>query len=214
MECKWNAIPWGILVSAKQGCGSRFPSRPWVERFCHRAAVPGVAVSMHVCGSWVRQMLRGQLEWNALPEVRIVADRVQINTHAEEHITTVSALDWMAAKGNKQFIVQLDAVNDHFFDAAVVRKLNVAGLFDRSHGAGVLPESWPALRHAEIYHGFAGGLSPDNVVAQIAKITDTVTGSLPFWIDMEGRVRTDEVFDLSKVRRVLELCAPLANVRP
>ena len=49
------------------------------------------------------------------------------------------------------------------------------------------------------------------MVEQVAKITDTVTGSLPFWIDMEGRVRTDEVFDLAKVRRVLELCAPLVS---
>ena len=50
------------------------------------AEISGVAVSMHVCGSWVRAMLRGQLDWNSLPEVRIVAGRVQVNTHAEEHI--------------------------------------------------------------------------------------------------------------------------------
>ncbi len=204
-------VEWGILVSEKQEGGPRFPGKEWMETFAMRGSDEKLQVSMHVCGAWVRQMLRGQLDWNRLPEIRIVADRVQVNTHAEEHITTVAALDWMAGRGNKQFIVQLDAVNDHFFDGAVARKLNVAGLFDLSHGAGVLPDSWPALRHAGIYHGFAGGLSPDNVVDQVAKITDTVTGSLPFWIDMEGRIRTDEEFDLSKVRRVLELCAPLVN---
>ena len=211
LSAEFPFVEWGILVSAKQEGGSRFPSRNWMDSFSHRAAHPGVNVSMHVCGQWVRSMLRGQLDWNALPEVRIVADRVQVNTHAEEHITTVAALEWMAERGNKQFIIQLDAVNDHFFDGAVARRINAAGLFDLSHGAGVLPDSWPSLRHASIYHGFAGGLSPDNVVEQVAKITDTVTGSLPFWIDMEGRVRTDEVFDLAKVRRVLELCAPLVS---
>ena len=204
-------VEWGILVSEKQEGGSRFPSKDWMSKFAMKAGSEAMKVSMHVCGSWVRQMLRGQLDWNRLPEIRIVADRVQVNTHAEEHITTVAALDWMKSRGNKQFIIQLDAVNDHFFDGAVTRQVNVAGLFDLSHGAGVLPDSWPSLRHAKIYHGFAGGLSPDNVVDQVAKITDTVTGSLPFWIDMEGRVRTHEVFDLSKVRRVLELCAPLIS---
>jgi hypothetical protein len=73
-------------------------------------------------------------------------------------------------------------------------------------------QPWPALRHRGIYHGFAGGLSAENVTEQIEKIADTVTaGGLPFWLDMEGRVRTDEELDLVKVRRVLESCAPLIH---
>lgn len=202
-------VEWGILVSAQRRKGtSRFPGEDWMAKFsdlCQEAHE--VQVSMHVCGSWVRQMLRGQMDWKAFPVIRDVADRIQINTHAEEHISTVSALDWIAERSGRQFIVQLDAVNDHFLDAAVSRKLNVAGLFDRSHGAGVLPDRWPQPRNWSVYHGYSGGLGPENVAEQVAKIE--AGNSLPYWIDMEGRVRTDEVFDLSKVRKVLELCAPL-----
>ena len=165
--------------------------------------------SLHVCGEWVRRILRGVMDWNDLPAVRIVTDRVQINTHAEEHVSTVAALDWMSERSNKQFIIQLDAVNDHIFDAAVSRHMNIAGLFDASHGAGVLPAEWPKPRHYEVYHGYAGGIGPENVREQVVKITDTITGSLPFWIDMEGRVRTNEQLDLTKVMSVLETCKDL-----
>ena len=106
-------------------------------------------------------------------------------------------------------IIQLDAVNDHIFDAAVSRHMNIAGLFDASHGAGVLPAEWPKPRHYEVYHGYAGGIGPENVREQVVKITDTITGSLPFWIDMEGRVRTNEQLDLTKVMSVLETCKDL-----
>jgi hypothetical protein len=212
LSAEFPFAEWGILVSAKQEGSSRFPSRNWIERFCHRAAVPAVAVSMHVCGSWVRAMLRGQLDWNALPEVRIVADRVQVNTHAEEHISNVAFLDWIGERNRKQFIIQLDAVNDHILDAAFARKLNVAGLFDGSHGAGVLPADWLSPRYKDVYYGYAGGLGPENVVEQVGKIAKAAAWHKPgFWIDMEGRVRTHEEFDLAKVRRVLELCAPLVG---
>jgi hypothetical protein len=32
-----------------------------------------------------------------------------------------------------------------------------------------------------------------------------------FWIDMESGVRTDDWFDIDKVRRVLEICEPIIN---
>ena len=205
-------VEWGILVSMKQEGASRFPSRQWIDAFCRVAGQECMDVSMHVCGEWARRILRGTMDWFQLPEVRIVADRVQLNTHAEPHISCVAMFDWIAARSDKQFIIQLDGVNDHLLDAAVSRGLNAAGLFDCSHGAGILPVEWPRPRHCEVYHGYAGGLGPDNVVAQISKIQGAIPGSLPFWIDMEGRVRNSaEQLDLAKVRSVLEACAPLVS---
>lgn len=202
-------VEWGILVSKKQEGEFRFPSRSWQERFAW--ASRETPVSMHVCGEWVRQLLRGALLWSDLPaDIRIAAGRIQINTHAEEHVSTVAAFDWMEERNNKQFIIQLDGVNDHILDAAVARKLNVAGLFDCSHGAGLLPKDWPKPRNYKVLYGYAGGLGPENVTEQVSKIKDEILGSLEFWIDMEGRVRNNQGhLDLAKVRRVLEACKPL-----
>jgi hypothetical protein len=213
LSVEFPFVEWGILVSRRQEGGFRFPSRKWCSAFA-RISEQTVPVSMHVCGEWVRQLLRGKLDWDALPEIRIVADRVQINTHAEEHISTVAAFDWMAVRNNKQFIIQLDGVNDHLFDAALARNLDVTGLFDCSHGAGVLPTEWPAPRYQSVYHGYAGGLGPENVRDQIYKIGKAHDRALKggWWIDMEGRVRDDsERLDLRKVRQVLEICAPIVK---
>jgi phosphoribosylanthranilate isomerase len=57
--------------------------------------------------------------------------------------------------------------------------------------------------------GFAGGIGPDNVKRVIREISAKVDA--PFWIDMESGVRTDDRFDLNKVRRVLETAAPFVE---
>jgi hypothetical protein len=209
LNAEFPFVEWGILVSMRLG-SSRFPSRTWMDRFAEMAVnEPSFAVSMHVCGEWVRRLLRGKMDWGEFPNVRIVADRVQINTHAQEHVSTSMALDWMEAQPGKQFIIQLDGVNDHLLDACQQRQINVAGLFDRSHGAGVLPDNWPTPRFPNNICGYAGGLSPDNVAEQVEKF-QAIRSGWPFWIDMEGRVRDeDDHLDLTKVRRVLEVCAPL-----
>lgn len=216
LSAEFPFVEWGILVSMRQEGGYRFPSKYWMERFSTKAADNRLAVSMHVCGEWVRRILRGHMDWNGLPEVRIVADRVQLNTHAEEHVSCVSMFDWMAQRSAKQFIIQLDGVNDHLLDAALARRINAVGLFDCSHGAGVLPADWPAPQHHNVYTGYAGGLGPENVADQIYKIDQAHYGTLQagWWIDMEGRVRdSEEKLDLEKVRRVLETCAPLIKGR-
>lgn len=212
LSAEFPFVEWGILVSQRSEGSFRFPNRVWMETFAARVSEREVAVSMHVCGEWVRKLLRGRLDWDELPApIRIVADRVQINTHAQEHYSTARFMDLIAERSAKQFIVQLDGVNDHLFDACKYRHLNVTGLFDGSHGAGVLPEKWPTPHsHAHTaYFGYAGGLSPENVADELPKIEAARCG-LDFWIDMQGRVRDEqERLDLGKVRRVLEICAPV-----
>lgn len=208
LSAEFPFVEWAILVSKKQEGGPRFPSREWCARFSAQCSIHRPNLSLHVCGEWVRRIMRGKMEWDEMPEVSYVAGRVQINTHAEEHISTVSAFDWMAQQG-RQFIIQLDNVNDHILDVAILRGVHCAGLFDLSHGAGILPESWPKVRHRAVYHGYAGGLSPENSAEQARIIA--AANPWPFWIDMEGRVRTNEVLDLAKVRSVLESCAPLVR---
>src|SRR5438477_157589 len=80
---------WGILVSRRQEGSYRFPSREWMERL---AAVSGLHLSMHICGAWVRQMFVGELDWSHLPGLLKSCQRLQINTHAERHASTVAFL--------------------------------------------------------------------------------------------------------------------------
>jgi hypothetical protein len=92
-----------------------------------------------------------------------------------------------------------------------------------------LPKAWPNpiyLKSTESgqvlnrwdYHGYAGGLGPDNLEEQIPRILEAASykgfskeiqeGDI--WIDMETKVRSDQdrQFDLEKVEHCLEIAAP------
>lgn len=53
--------------------------------------------------------------------------------------------------------------------------------------------------------GYAGGLSPDNIAEQLDLI-DAAAGDVDYWVDAETHVRTEEVFDVEKCYRFLEVC--------
>jgi hypothetical protein len=204
-------VEWAILVSKNQEGGTRFPSRPWIDELCKYAVAEHMNLAMHVCGTWVRQLMVGMLDWRALPHPLVdIAQRIQINTHAEEHVSTVAMMARLLELQDRIFIFQLDGVNDHLAYAAAnyrpaldSRSIEVQGLYDVSHGAGVLPSAWPVSTDA-FGCGFAGGLGPDNVVAEVDKL-EAISGK-SFWIDMERRVRTDndKHLDIDRVRSVLE----------
>jgi hypothetical protein len=201
-------VEWGILVSRRQEGSYRFPSREWMDRL---AAVSGrLQLSMHICGAWVRQMFVGELDWTDLPVLLQNCQRIQINTHAERHASTVALLPQLDTHKDKQIIFQWDGVNDHLTYVALAHGLNVAALFDTSGGAGILPKEWPA-QTGKFPCGYAGGLGPGNVVENIRKIESLC--SAPYWIDMERRVRThdDSALNMDSVKEVLRLARKCLN---
>lgn len=210
---KFPFVEWGILVSASQQGTPRFPSMKWVEVL--KETTP-LNLSLHICGRFVRDFFQfGSTGF--LAHVGYSWDRfkrVQLNTHGDAHIFGTDSLRLMAAfikaNQNKQFIFQMDNVNDGIVDFlrhAEFTLNNIAGLFDLSHGAGILPSAWPKLR-ADLNCGYAGGLSPENLEQQIQKI-EQVVGAKEIWIDMETHVRSnhDAQFDLAKVERCLEIAS-------
>jgi phosphoribosylanthranilate isomerase len=208
-------VEWGILVSAQQAGAVRFPSYAWCRQFAE-LVTPEMNVSTHVCGRWVRDFVMG----TATVSTEQVAlwdrtNRVQLNTHAEPHQFHSQRLAELIAtwsKQGKQFIFQYDGVNERMWDAvyeADDQHIDTAPLYDLSHGAGVVPGSWPRnefmdtdVDHA--YSGYAGGLSPENTLTELPKIAVAACGD--FWIDMETRVRSDDgrKFDLQKCVDVLK----------
>lgn len=203
LSMEFPFVEWGILVSKRHEGSFRFPGRDWIDRFSAIASFGKMQVSMHVCGLWVRQMFKGELDWRDLPACVEVCQRIQINTHAEAHVSTTGLLKSLFDEKDKEFIFQWDGVNDHLVFAALAYGAKVSALFDTSGGAGILPDSWPTPAN-EFWCGYAGGLGPKNVVNQVRKIT-SVCGK-PFWIDMERRVRTedDSALDMIAVRNVLQ----------
>lgn len=213
MSDKYPFIEWGILVSRKQMGSYRFPSRDWCDKLVE---IPrGGRFSMHVCGAWVRWLLSGELNWEDLPSVKEIAERVQINTHAELHEINstgfVGKIEELEGQG-LEWIFQSDGVNGEISHMVHGLGFKTSLLFDKSGGAGILPKEWPVPKKP-FWCGYAGGLGPDNVIEQIRKI-EKITDDRPYWIDMERRVRTDDdsKLDRIKVEKVLKLCSDYIEV--
>lgn len=202
LSAEFPFVEWGILVSRAREGTTRYPSRSWCTHL-DGASLP--KISMHVCGTWARASMAGILDWRELPDIRYNAKRIQINGAPDPDVRWSS--DSFQVPG-VQFIFQVP--NGLEFAAYLKNEVlgirpDVALLFDGSGGRGVTPMNWRP-RIDGFPCGYAGGISPDNVAEVVSKIPS----DQPFWIDMEGRVRDDqERLDLTKVRRVLEVCAPL-----
>lgn len=82
---------------------------------------------------------------------------------------------------------------------------NQAVLVDASGGQGITPERWetPGQWETSCPVGFAGGLSPENLKAELPKIMEVARPG--FWVDMESSLRVDGRFDLARARQAVRV---------
>lgn len=205
---KYPFVEWGILFSqSRQGNAAwpRYPSANWLARLHAVTVAEELPLSAHLCGGWVRDFVANTAPswWSMYPA--ILYQRKQLNFHgtpqqlAAPIQATLKALPQAAAA----FIGQADGVNDRW-----IREVGMSPLFDVSGGRGVTPLLWPRAWPG-VYCGYAGGISPDNVLAMVTGPIADAAGDARVWIDMETHVRSgaDRQFDLGKVARVLGLLA-------
>ena len=164
----------------------------------------GLNLSLHVCGEAAHNAAFGRytsdtyyLVWGQLGLFR----RIQLNiANRKDNPFTVSP------SLSKEVIIQQRSTNDvelFLNSVSADRYAKFSMLLDASGGQGIDTA-------VEIYPydgkiGYAGGINPENVADKLTYLLKHVeTGE--FWIDMESGVRTDDWFDLDKVRRVLAIC--------
>lgn len=174
-------IEWGVLFSANNR-DARFP--------CSQAVSEILSISgkkaAHLCGQLSRDAQAGIIKEIPLDSF----DRVQINGFKVDH----THFDEIEAQYGVEVIHQVRAEG---FDLGC----KALQLFDCSGGEGALPHSVPQLPGVGKLVGYAGGIGPESVHYYLSMIQ----GDGAFWIDMEGRVRSNGWFDLSKVQQVCEL---------
>lgn len=218
LSARFPFVEWGILLSKSSAGGYRFPSLGWMERLKAMSIMTGgtlgpeLKLSGHLCGSWVRALCRGERAFEAdRPTIANMFQRVQINFHALAH--TVDAAVFVKALsgwGVGEYIFQFDDVNNAVMEVAALNGVRAVPLFDVSGGAGIEPETWPApIRD---YSGYAGGLHPDRLQAQVARIKQAA-GDARIWIDVETHVRSDNdaKFDVDRVVKFLSVATPYVS---
>jgi hypothetical protein len=210
----------GILLSSGSMGFRRFPSGSWLVELVSAVIEKNLDLNLsgHLCGAWVRQFMLGNFPTAELCAIHPefikagVFKRWQINTHGIPHKNNTTALAQAVTElgsRNQSVIFQHDNANTNtLLSIQGLGCKNIATLFDLSHGAGVLPDAWPRPM-PDIYCGYAGGMSPENVADQLTKI-EPLVGDNETWIDAETHLRTpdDQKFDLDKVRAFLTAAKP------
>jgi len=209
---EFRFVEWGILYSPNKQNELRYPPKDWQNNLfsmCDDAlAANGWApnLSAHLCGQYAIDVLFNNLLM--LPSKYF--KRCQVNTSAKNlQRADIFALDgfFHMLAPEVEFIFQYRGTSD---DAKIdeMSRCNqivprFAALYDISGGKGILPTTWPKP-FSNVRTGYAGGLNPDNLKEQLAKIA-SVVGDNSVSIDMESGVRTNNEFDLDKVRRCLQI---------
>lgn len=196
-------VEWAILLLPARAGQPRFPTTQWIEDFSKTCA--GNNKAMHLCDEALLGFIDGR------PDILKLMSgfrRIQLNLKfgdVEGKYDPNKLVERVKSSPQWQFIIQYG--KDKKGLLPLLKDVpNHAVLFDESAGRGISPDSWdaPLPGHA---CGYAGGMNPDNVGRNL-EIISSVARGYTTWIDMETGVRTNDVFDLSKVLRVLETAAP------
>jgi phosphoribosylanthranilate isomerase len=207
LEKEFPFVEWAILWMPEKAGTARFPTAGWIKNF--KAQCKDSPASLHLCS-------QALLDFAAGKKVAAMEGftRVQLNlkfNNAGEKIDLKQLAARVKAHPEVEFILQYtedkkDTLLPLFKDIP-----NHALLFDASAGAGISPDKWSAPVPGH-HCGYAGGLGPENIAENLKMIEKVVPAGYATWVDMESKVRTNDTFDLGKVRRVLETAG--AYVKP
>lgn len=207
---KYPFVEWAILYSPNQDGAPRYPLAKWRNAFIDAARGTAVRRAMHLCGPSVRELMSQGAQKLAY---RAGYQRVQLNFNAKR-FTNAELIKLARSAGWAEFwdgspqgvIVQHNSANEAVPEIFISNGCSdVQVLFDSSGGRGLELDTYPTPL-PDFLCGYAGGIGPDNIDSALQKAA-AAAGSRDYWIDMESKVRTDEVFDLEKVEKVLASCA-------
>ena len=193
----------GVLVSYHYAeNGPRFPDPSIFEKLKGRK----LNLSLHLCGSLAIKSAMKNFE----PAIDLLGDnfslfkRVQLNMHLNN--APRESFMALSLKGNlEQIIVQMytpDLFRNYLAEGW--KNENLSYLLDSSGGAGV-DTPIDIITQQGVQVGYAGGIGVCNVWNKLKTLLNHDSDDV-FWIDMETRVRTHEIFDLELVKQVLALC--------
>jgi hypothetical protein len=203
---RYPFVEFGILVSPKRTGSPRYPSLQWITNTLQNAArMPPMRVAIHMCGAATREAEEGDTGWlREIADYYCGAIRVQLNGYEATGINSLSRHVTVAASCgiDLRFILQARDAQAFTYLSQLVRWQLPTGavLYDPSGGRGLkLEAGWPR-GYEGVSTGYAGGITPETATAAYAQCL--LRGG--DWIDLESGVRTDDCFDLDKVRAVLD----------
>ena len=206
IQKEYPIVEFGVLMSAHwKTNGNRYPDPEIITRFTDQ----GLNLSAHLCGSIAKAAFAGDFS-KVIEKYPIFTHpdfkRTQLNVAPYENIfeTAIELPDPI----EKEIIIQQRSPSIKDSHAFIRFELKNPGsdvtmLVDPSGGRGV--DEGLDIIATEYKTGYAGGININNVEDKLRFLMEMETVG-DFWIDMESGVRTDDWFDINKVKLVLENC--------
>ena len=216
---KFPFVEWGILWYPKKMGQSRYPSKQWIKTLFDGKS-ENVNVSLHICGVEAENFAYSPTDLNfdeqEIWEYIFKSDRIQLNfrksafdlddilgllTRRQNYDLRYAINRYAALDPGRYVIIQADEGNK-ILNACLEKEPAIEFLFDESRGNGKTITEYPSPVPSK-YNGYAGGITPDNVLAVLHDIRNVVSDQEEIWIDVESGVRTDNEFDFEKVKSIL-----------
>jgi hypothetical protein len=197
-------VEWAVLSSAERH-GARYPDGGWIAAFLRECA--GAHVAIHLCDGHVDAFIAGAAAIRA--KVAPFA-RVQLNFSQRATPKDAKEVRGAIAACPARVILQHNDDNAGLIETLARMGADFDVLFDASSGKGVRCAAWPPPL-AGLRCGYAGGLGPANVAAELPRIA-AAAGGRDFWIDMASSLRNaDGAFSLAAAEQVLDEVARCAS---
>ena len=202
LQKQYPYVEWGVLVSKNwKTNGNRYFNPNFLE-----SLDGSLNLSAHMCGSVAREAVNGNLDpfltWANGLFVFKLFKRCQLNVATNKN--NPEKFEYKGDIGDyfEEVILQQKGVDDCDLFMNCDMNKHVSVLLDASGGNGINTDIELLNLPAKV--GYAGGINADNVAEKLTYLVKNCR--TPHWIDMESGVRTNDWFDLDKVKKILKIC--------
>jgi len=180
----------------------------WIWTLCF-LATRKTNIALHLNKDWVEAFCAGEIPSEVKtflsfkhPDGTPIINRIQLNFKIGREKTPDinTLLRTMTRCNSHKFILSYNDSNKDLISRIYQSGFKIdALLYDSSFGEGVAPTERPVPAFSDVYQGYAGGLSPENIVDELKKINAAVPPNRSFFIDAEGKLKgSDNHLSLKK----------------
>ena len=157
-----------------------------------------IDLSLHLCCDWVESFCKGDVpdEVDELLSLRnhdglhfISAVQLNFKVGREKAPKLTHLIEVLKRYPDQQFILSYNDNNAETIAQLRDRGMDFDVLYDDSFGGGQLPKHWKKPVFTDVMQGYSGGFSPENVYAELEKISKVVPKKRSVFIDAEGLLK-------------------------
>ena len=209
---KYKNAEFGVQCSPRKA-GYHTPRFEWLKELLGKLNEQKIKnrIALHLNEGFVVSFCDGKVpdEISDLLNIDNAVGRLQLNfkigreSFASGSIPNTKTLEKpMQIVASHPIILSASQPNLSFIHKAYHQGMKFDLLFDDSFGEGIAPDSRKPPLFKDVFQGYAGGLSPENVAEELAKIEKLATDAV--FIDAEGKLKQDGNFCFSRAEKFVQ----------